>query len=144
LTKTYYGSIVAPPVKAIKERSMQEQITTTHEYLQAWNRKDLAAIASLIAEGVSFKGPMSETTGRGAFTQAVAKMFPLLERIDVRHVYGDADHTVAVYDFVCAQPIGNCRTTELLSFESGRICASELFFDARPFEALMRASARQP
>lgn len=123
---------------------MQEQISTTHQYLQAWNRKDLAAIESLIAEGVSFRGPMSEATGRQAFTQAVAKMLPLLKRIDVRHVYGDADHTVAVYDFICAQPIGKCRTTELLSFESGHICASELFFDARPFEALMRGPARQP
>jgi hypothetical protein len=144
LTKTYYESIVAPPVTAIKERTMQAQITTTHEYLQAWNRKDLAAIEGLIADGVAFRGPMAETTGRQAFTNAVAKMFPLLQRIDVRHVYGDADHTVAVYDFVCAPPIGKCRTTELLRFESGRICASELFFDARPFEALMRASARQP
>ena len=123
---------------------MQEHICTTHEYLQAWNRKDLAAISGLIAENVSFKGPMSETTGRQAFTEAVAKMFPLLQRIDVRHVHGHADHTVAVYDFVCAQPIGKCRTAELLSFESGRIRASELFFDARPFEALMRGAARQP
>lgn len=123
---------------------MQEHISTTQAYLQAWNRKDLAAIEGLIAEGVTFKGPLSETAGRQAFMAAAAKMFPLLQRIDVRHVYGNADHTVAVYDFVCAQPIGTCRTTELLSFESGRISASELFFDAPPFEALMRGSARQP
>jgi hypothetical protein len=45
------------------------------------------------------------------------------------------------YDFVCRDPIGVCRTAELVRFQDGLIRDIELFFDARPFEAMQRTQA---
>jgi ketosteroid isomerase-like protein len=113
--------------------------TVAEAYLDAWSRKDAPAIAALVAAGVTFKGPMAQTEGVAPFMAAVGAMFPLLRRIERRALFVTDASVLAVCDFVCAEPIGACRTAEMLSIEDGRIVASEVFFDARPFEALARA-----
>ncbi|MCL4394145.1 MAG: hypothetical protein M1482_04950 [Chloroflexi bacterium] len=47
--------------------------------------------------------------------------------------FASGDQVMFTYDFVCQEPIGNCRTAELLTFKSGLISRSELFFDTAPF-----------
>lgn len=116
-----------------------ERREVTRRYLDAWNQKDAAAVEALLDPAVTFKGPLAATQGREAFVGAVKRMTPLLKGIEVRYVLSDAERAVAVYDFVCIEPIGVCRTTELLGFTGDRISSSEVFFDARPFEALMRS-----
>jgi len=118
-----------------------EKREMTRRYLDAWHRKDAAAVEALLDPDVTFTGPMAATVGRGAFVGAVKRMAPLLKGIEVRHLMSEADYTVAVYDFICVEPIGLCRTTELLGFKGDRISSSEVFFDARPFEAFMRAKS---
>jgi hypothetical protein len=51
------------------------------------------------------------------------------------------DRAMFAYDFICRDPIAVCRTAELLRFTDGLILDIELFFDARPFEAMQRTQA---
>ncbi len=110
-------------------------------YLDAWSRKDLDGIAALLHPQVHFKGPMQELDGRAAVVEATRRIFPLLERFDVHARFISGDRAMFAYDFVCREPIGVCRTAELVRFENGLIRETELFFDARPFEAMQRAQA---
>lgn len=114
---------------------MSDIKTAATAYLDAWRRKDAGALQALLAPDVGFKGPMAQTQGRDAFMAAVTRMFPLLEDVVVRELLVEGETAVVIYDFVCAAPIGCCRTAELLSFAAGKISRSELFFDARPFAA---------
>ena len=110
-------------------------------YLDAWSRKDLDGIAIHLHPEVHFKGPMQELNGREAVLASSRRVFPLLERLDVRAKFVSGDRAMFAYDFVCSDPIGVCRTAELVRFEDGLIRDIELFFDARPFEAMRRAQA---
>jgi len=110
-------------------------------YLDAWSRKDIDGIAALLHPQVHFKGPMQELNGREAVVEATRRIFPLLERLKVRARFISGDRAMFAYDFVCREPVGVCRTAELVLFENGLIRDTELFFDARPFEALQRAQA---
>ena len=47
------------------------------------------------------------------------------------------------YDFVCVEPIGVCRTSELITVKEGFIGDVELFFDARPVEKFAGMKAAQ-
>lgn len=120
--------------------------TTVQTYLRGWKQRDPAAIAGILSDDVTFKGPMARTQGREAFMAAVAGMLPMVKDIDPRGLYFDGERAVAVYDVVCAEPIGICRTAELLTVEGDKLVASEVFFDARPFEAAAksRAAAQAP
>jgi hypothetical protein len=110
-------------------------------YLDAWSRKDLDGIAIHLHPDVHFKGPMQELNGREAILVSSKRVFPLLERLDVRGKFVSGDRAMFAYDFVCHDPIGVCRTAELVRFQDGLIRDIELFFDARPFEAMQRAQA---
>jgi hypothetical protein len=111
------------------------------DYLNAWSRKDLDGIAARLHAEVHFKGPMQELNGRDAVLAASKQIFPLLERLDVRAQFVSGERAMFAYDFVCREPIGVCRTAELVHFQDGLIRDIELFFDARPFEAMQRARA---
>jgi hypothetical protein len=110
-------------------------------YLDAWSRKDLDGISVHLHPDVHFKGPMQELDGRDAVLASSERIFPLLERLEVRARFVSGDRAMFAYDFVCRDPIGVCRTAELVRFQDGLIRDIELFFDARPFEAMQRAQA---
>jgi hypothetical protein len=112
-------------------------------YLDAWARKDLDGIAARLHPDVHFMAPMQELNGRDAVLASVARIFPLLERFETRAQFVSRDRAMFAYDFVCREPIGVCRTAELVGFEAGVIREIELFFDARPFEAFQRAQAQR-
>jgi SnoaL-like domain len=113
-------------------------------YLDAWARKDLDGIAARVHPDVRFKAPMQVLNGRDAYLAATARVFPLLERFETRAQFVAGDRAMFAYDFVCREPIGVCPTAELVRFQDGLIRDIELFFDARPFEALQRAQAQRP
>jgi hypothetical protein len=109
------------------------------DYLNAWSRKDLDGIAAHLHPEVHFKGPMQELNGRDAVLASSKRIFPLLEQLNVRAQFVSGERAMFAYDFVCREPIGLCRTAELVHFQDGLIRDIELFFDARPFEAMHRA-----
>src|SRR5450631_703162 len=117
------------------DSSMNIQTDRAQAYLDAWKQQDVAKMHVMLHPQVTFKGPMAETVGRDAFMNAVRGMIPMLKDVVVRHLMVDGDQAIAVYDFICAAPVGVCRTAELISFTDGLIRSSEVFFDARPFEA---------
>ncbi len=122
---------------------MNETILTAAEaYLKAWDGKDLAGISKYLHPEVHFIGPMAEVTGKEPVLASSKRMFPLMQNLKVRSVFASGDQVMAAYDFVCAEPVGNCRTAELMTFKDGLISRIELFFDARPFEKLMQAQSR--
>lgn len=110
-------------------------------YLDAWSRKDLGGIAACLHTEVDFKSPNAHTQGREAFLSATKRFFPLVQKLDVHARFVSSDQAMFAYDFVCIPPVGICPTAELLTFQDGLIRVSQIYFDARPFEALQRAAS---
>jgi hypothetical protein len=111
-------------------------------YLKAWDNKDLAEISGYLHPEVRFLGPMADVTGKEPVLASAQRMFPLMQNLNVRSIFSSGEQVMAAYDFICAQPVGNCRTAELITFKDGLISQIELFFDARPFEKLTQAGDR--
>jgi hypothetical protein len=96
----------------------------------------LTGIGEHLHPNVHFKSPQGETTGKEALLAGVQRIFPVLMSYEIRSTFASGDQVVAIYNFNCVDPIGTCRTAELLTFQDGQIIGSELFFDPRPFEKL--------
>src|SRR5258708_2303203 len=119
---------------------MQDDVLITGEaYLKAWHEKDLEGIAKYLHPEVRFTGPMAQITGKEGMLQSARRMFGLLQALKVRSKFASGDQAIFTYDFICAEPIGVCRTAELMTFQNDLISRIELFFDARPFEKLMQS-----
>ncbi len=119
-----------------------DPLVSGEAYLKAWDGKDLEGIAEYLHPEVHFIGPMTEMIGKEKVLQSAKRLFGLLETLEVRSKFASGDHAIFTYDFVCADPIGVCRTAELMTFKDGLISRIELFFDARPFEKLMQSSQK--
>jgi hypothetical protein len=131
-----------PQISQPGELTMSKSIDSNcAAYLDAWSRKDIDGIAVHLHPDVHFKGPMQELNGREAVLASAKRIFPLLERLEVRARFVSGDRAMFAYDFVCRDPVGVCRTAELVRFQDRSIRDIELFFDARPFEAMQRAQA---
>ncbi len=113
-------------------------------YLYAWQNKDIDGVSACVHPDIQFKSPNAATTGRDAYLKAAARFFPLFDRIEIREEFYSGNGAMIALDFNCMQPIGLCPTAELIGFRDGLIFRDQLFFDARPFEALMRARAANP
>ncbi len=116
-------------------------LETGESYLAAWKNKDIDAIASFLDPDVHFKGPMTEVDGAGAVLAGAQRMLPMLRDLQIRSKFASGNQAIFTYDFICQEPIGVCRTAELMTFENDRIKSIELFFDARPFEKLAKSRA---
>ena len=114
-------------------------LTKGEAYLAAWKDKDLKRIAAHIHPKVQFKGPMTELSGSESFLSSCEMILPMLKDLKVRSKFASENQAIFTYDFVCQEPIGVCRTAELLTFEDEQIKSIELFFDALPFEKLKRS-----
>jgi hypothetical protein len=110
-------------------------------YMDAWKRKDLTTIAACLHPELHFLGPMLETQSKQAFLDSTARILPALVRFEPRATFVARDRAMFAYDFVARDPIGLCRTAELVMLRDGLIARIELFYDARPFEAARRAAS---
>ena len=116
------------------ETDSDRNLKLAQAYLASWQRKDLQAIGEHLHPNLHFKGPLIETTGKEAYLAVAQRIFPILQSFTVRFTFASGGRVVAIYDFNCSEPIGVCRTAELITFQDGLISGIELFFDARPFE----------
>ncbi len=108
-------------------------------YLDAWHRKDLDAIAGHLHPEVRLVGPQAIVEGRAGVVASARRILPLLTGLRVKSAFVAGTQAIFIYDFLCAPPVGVCRTAELMTFEGELIIGVELFFDARPFEKLAPA-----
>ena len=112
---------------------MADARKTTLAYFDAWQIRDMERISVCLHPEVTFLGPLSRLAGRKAVLDSFEPLFPALEELRIRTVFAEDQQTITVYDFVCAEPFGLIRMTELHAFDDGLIKSIELFFDPRPF-----------
>ena len=117
-------------------------VKVAQAYLEAWQKRDAEGIAKQVHPEVQFVGPIAQTKGKEAYISGATRMFPLLKEIKVHTKFFDEDKALFTYDFVCVDPIGACRTAELITIKDGLVARVELFFDARPFEKMMQQRAQ--
>jgi ketosteroid isomerase-like protein len=125
-------------VRACASDRSQENLKVVNSYLAAWRNKDLKGIGEHLHPDVRFIAPSAMATGKGPFLAAAERVFRLLRSLEVQATFASGDQAVAIYDFKCVEPIGNCPTAELLTLRDGQITQTQLFFDPRPFDKLAK------
>ncbi len=113
----------------------------SESYLEAWKSKDIDGILRFLHPEIAFRSPNASTKGRDAYAAGARRFLAMFDSVDTRAMFVSGDRAMFALDFHCIQPIGLCPTAELIALRDGLIVDDQLFFDARPFEALMRAKA---
>ncbi|MGN6374911.1 MAG: nuclear transport factor 2 family protein, partial [Sphingomonas sp.] len=71
--------------------------------LEAWTGGDFETLRSVLADDVSFLGPLGETQGADAYVEGIRGFAGLVDRAQIHEVIVDGDQVVLIYDLVTPQ-----------------------------------------
>jgi ketosteroid isomerase-like protein len=100
--------------------------------LQAWSSGDLDTTRSLLADEVTFDGPLGSTRGADAYIEGIKGMVKIVERVDQHEVIADDDNVCIIYDLVTKTPPARIPTAGWYQVRDGKVTSVRAFFDPRP------------
>jgi hypothetical protein len=112
-------------------------------YIDACGRKDLDAVAPLLAPDIVFVGTSNTVTGATPYLEVLRRIGLVWVRSDVKKVFADGPEVCVIYDFVTDTPAGAVPIVEWLRIEAGRITSVKLFLDRMRFKPASDELARR-
>jgi ketosteroid isomerase-like protein len=100
-------------------------------YFQAWQADDFDTLASVLADDVTFVGPLGEAHNAEEYLVGIKGLSQIKTDIKVQKVFVDGPDVLTWFDLhtVVAVPIPVANWTHV---EDGRITRVRVTFDARP------------
>ncbi len=109
-------------------------------FIQAFARRDLAAVAALLADDVVLESPQVRLTGAPAVARAIGDFAQVVDGVDNLTAVGDGNRAMVMYD-MRTTPYGTLRTVDHIEVRDGRIVSDILVFDTYPVRTATRPSA---
>lgn len=101
---------------------------TARAYIDTVGRGDLAPLDTLLDSDLVAKVG-DDTFDKLGWLQGLSRLLPALVRNDIRHVFGEGDQAVVVYDFVSDTSAGSVPCVETVTVHDGAITRIELIFE---------------
>lgn len=117
--------------------------TLTLEYLKAVATQDYGKLEQLLAADLRFRGPVMTRSSAQDFIGALKRLSAVHVRSDVKRVFVDGEEVCVIYDFVTSTSAGALPTIEWLHFDGVRIRAIDLYYDQKPWQAVMQTLAER-
>jgi hypothetical protein len=107
------------------------------KFEEAVGKKDYAVARALLADDLSFVGPIDTFNSADPYVAALKRLGALVERIDVLKVLAEGDEAAVFCELVMKPPAPpKSFVAEWYKVKSGKIVALHIAFDARPFAAM--------
>ena len=105
-------------------------------FKQALAKGDVAAARKLLHDNLSFRGPIDAFDKPEPYLEALNKLQPIVQRIDVKKMFVDGNDVCMLYDMVTNSPAGTAFVAEWMHVKGDKIASIRTVFDARPFAAM--------
>ncbi|MGW3352148.1 nuclear transport factor 2 family protein [Nonomuraea rubra] len=97
-------------------------------FIEAFGRRDLAAVSLHLAEDVVFESPRGTIEGASAVVEAIGQFAEVVAAVKILSVLGNDEEAMIMYDMVTG-PFGTLRAADHLAVRDGRIISDRLVFD---------------
>lgn len=115
-----------------REGTMAKSLEVVQQYREAVGRGDFRAARKLVRDDLSFHGPIDRFDKPEPLFEALKKLLPIVERIEVRKVFVDESDVCLLYDMV-TKSSGTEPIAEWFKVCDDKIASIRAMFDARPF-----------
>ena len=106
--------------------------TTAVACLESWSSGDFDRTRTLLADDVTFLGPLGSTAGGDEYVEGVRGLAEIVDHIEIHAATVDDDGNVAIlYDLV-TKPAGPIPTVGWYEVRDGLVRSVRAFFDPRP------------
>jgi len=109
----------------------KDPATIAATYMHAWKERDFATLRSLLADDVTFSGPLAELTSADDCVAGLRRMSQIMTDIVVRKRLADDTDAITWFDLhtSVAPPVPTANWSHV---EDGKITHIRVAFDARP------------
>ena len=97
-------------------------------FIEAFGRRDMAAVAGYLADDVAFESPRATLTGAEPVVAAMAEFAQVVTGVSIVAVVGDDERAMIMYD-IATGPFGTLRAVDHLVVRDGSIVSDTLVFD---------------
>ncbi|HEY3687659.1 MAG TPA: nuclear transport factor 2 family protein [Streptosporangiaceae bacterium] len=98
-------------------------------FIEAFGRRDTAAVAALLADDVVFESPRATLAGADAVAAAIGGFAQAVTGVKIISALGDDERATVVYD-MATEAYGTLRAADHVTVSGGRITSDTLVFDA--------------
>jgi hypothetical protein len=106
------------------------------EFYSALEKQDYAGVRRLLHDNFLFRGPIDTFDQAAPYVEAVKKLAPITERIEVKKMFAEEKDVCVLYDLVMSAPARTAFVSEWFRVKGEKIAAIQVVFDARPFAAM--------
>src|SRR5215475_7969166 len=111
------------------------------DYQQALGKGDFAAARKLVHDNLLFQGPLDTFHSPEPYFEALKKLHPIVQRIDMKKIFADGNDVCVLYDMVTKTSAGTAFVCEWYKVKGEKIAEIRTLFDARPFAAMFAVKA---
>ncbi len=106
--------------------------TVASTYFRSWQAKDFDTLRSLLADDVTFRGPLGTADGIEECMQGLQGMSQMITDVEIEQIWVDGPDVITWYELHTnvAEPAPTANWSRV---EDGKITAIRATFDARPF-----------
>jgi hypothetical protein len=103
-------------------------------YFDAWKRGDFAAVRSILADDVTFDGPLGRASNAEECVEGLRRMSKIVTDIVIRKTFVDGQDVLTWFELHTAdtEPLP---TVNWRHIEDGKITSIRVTFDPRPLTA---------
>ena len=120
---------------------MANPINVVQHFQQALGKGDFTAARHLLHDNLSFRGPLDTFHKPEQYLEALKKLHPMIQRVDVLKTFADGNDVCVLSEMVTNTPIGTAFSSEWFHVKGDKISSIRIVFDARPFVAMF---AKEP
>jgi hypothetical protein len=114
---------------------------TPKEVVEAWqaamDKGDVVAARKLMADDMKFRGPFDSFERPEPFLESLAKLAPVMERVEVKQIMTDGNQVARFCDLHFKPPLPVTFVGEWMEVKGEKIASIRIAFDARPFAPMM-------
>ena len=105
--------------------------TVAATYFRAWKERDFATLRAILADDVTFRGPLGTADDADSCVRGLQGMAQILDDIVVHHVFVDGPDVLTWFDLhtTAAPPSPTANWSHV---ENGKIARIRVTFDPRP------------
>ena len=115
---------------------MATPLNVVQQFQQALGKGDFTAARHLLQDNLSFRGPLDTFHKPEPYLEALKKLQPIIQRVDILKTFADGNDICVLSEMVTNTPIGTAFSCEWYHVKGDRISSVRIVFDARPWAAM--------
>ena len=115
---------------------MGKALEVVNQYYDFLNNKNFTALKELLAENMSFTGPLVQRSGPNEYVDALRRLFKFHKKSQMLKQFENGNDVCSIYDLIMDIPAGGSLSVTIADWVrvvDGQIVEQKIYYDPREF-----------